>query len=58
MANTTIKCEHANCNSQGWDSYTIGGEIYIECVTCERRIEGNFQVALDGWIERIAKVGA
>jgi hypothetical protein len=58
MTTSTIKCEYLDCDSQGWDSYTIDGELYIDCTTCGREIEGKFQIAADGWIERVTKVGA
>ena len=54
----TIECGFANCNSEGWDSYNLGKDLIIECTTCGRQIEGNFEIGADGWIKRSAKVGA
>ena len=38
-----IKCGKCK-DSTGWDSYIIGGEVYIECCDCEQKIEGNFVI--------------
>ena len=47
----SIQC--GKCDSQGWDSYMIFGELYIECVSCERKIEGKFELAADGNIVQV-----
>ena len=52
---TEIQCKCVGCNSEGWDSYTIAGELYLECATCECKIEGNFVIGSDGWIKQIQK---
>jgi hypothetical protein len=31
----------------------IFGELYIECVSCERKIEGKFELAADGNIVQV-----
>jgi hypothetical protein len=41
------------CNTEGFDAYTIHGELWLECVSCESRIEGKFVIGESGWIEEV-----
>ena len=50
LTQITIECSYG-CN-YGWDSYTVGGEIWVECARCERKIEGSFYIGKDGWVKR------
>jgi hypothetical protein len=50
-----IECKCTGCDAQGWDSYTIAGDLYIECSSCGCKIEGNFITGEDGWIKQITK---
>jgi hypothetical protein len=60
MSNNTapIKCGFANCDSDGWDSYNLGQDLYVECTTCGRKSEGAFEIDAAGWVVRSQKVGA